>query len=269
MTRLIITADDFGLAPEVNDAVAQAHTRGVLACASLMITAPAAAEAVALAKATPSLRVGLHVAVVQAPSALDGRPLPRALLGPSLRWAALPDARRRLRAEIDAQFAAFAATGLPLDHVNSHNHMHMHPVVLDAILDAASRHGRPPLRLPREPKALDPDRRGSPLLRRWADAMGRRMTARGFATNDWIGGLSANGRMTERMVLRLLDRLPSGVTELYFHPATAMSPALRREWHDMDGPRELAALTSPKVADRLQRLGLRPGGYRDALANLA
>ncbi|MBV8592821.1 MAG: ChbG/HpnK family deacetylase, partial [Caulobacteraceae bacterium] len=66
---LVVTADDFGAAPEVNAAVAIAHERGILTAASLMVGAPAADEAVALAKATPSLRVGLHIVLC------DGRPL--------------------------------------------------------------------------------------------------------------------------------------------------------------------------------------------------
>src|SRR5262245_8100185 len=71
---LIVTADDYGAAREVNDAVEHAHRHGILTAASLMVAAPAAADAVARAKATPSLRVGLHLVLV------EGRPM----LSPSL-----------------------------------------------------------------------------------------------------------------------------------------------------------------------------------------
>ena len=69
MKHLIVTADDFGAAREVNDAVLDAHQNGILTAASLMVAAPAAADAVARAHATPSLRVGLHLVLV------DGKPL--------------------------------------------------------------------------------------------------------------------------------------------------------------------------------------------------
>jgi chitin disaccharide deacetylase len=63
--QLVITADDFGAAPAVNDAVEAAHLRGVLAAASLMVAAPAAADAIVRARRLPSLRVGLHLVLVE------------------------------------------------------------------------------------------------------------------------------------------------------------------------------------------------------------
>lgn len=49
MKTLIVTADDFGAAVEVNEAVEHAHRKGVLTCASLMVTGAAADDAVARA----------------------------------------------------------------------------------------------------------------------------------------------------------------------------------------------------------------------------
>ena len=69
MKRLIVTADDFGAAREVNEAVESAHRGGVLTAASMMVAAPAAADAVARARRMPALRVGLHVVLV------EGRPV--------------------------------------------------------------------------------------------------------------------------------------------------------------------------------------------------
>jgi len=69
LKQLIVTADDFGVAREVNDAVEVAHRGGVLTAASLMVSAPAAADAVERARRMPSLRVGLHLVLV------DGRPV--------------------------------------------------------------------------------------------------------------------------------------------------------------------------------------------------
>src|SRR5262249_54191138 len=68
--RLVVNGDDFGLAPEVNQAIVRAHREGILTSTSLMVAAPAAREAVELARAEPRLAVGLHLVLVQGRSAL-------------------------------------------------------------------------------------------------------------------------------------------------------------------------------------------------------
>ena len=121
--RLIVTADDFGMAPEVNEAVEAAHRDGVLTGASLLITGAAAPAAVALAKRTPSLEVGLHLAMVAAPPAADPADIPDLLaadgsgLGqrPIVTGARAAMSRRvraQVRRELVAQFEAFRRAGL-------------------------------------------------------------------------------------------------------------------------------------------------------------
>src|ERR1700760_3328276 len=119
----LLTADDFGLTPSVNDAVEHAHRAGALHAASLMVAAPAAADAVQRARAMPTLRVGLHLVVIEGPAVLLPAEIPDLVdatgwfpsdqLGLGIRYAMNPRVRRQLAAEIRAQFAAFLATGLP------------------------------------------------------------------------------------------------------------------------------------------------------------
>ena len=78
---LIVTADDFGIAPEVNEAVMRAHREGILTCASLMVAAPAAADAVVRAKTMPNLGVGLHLVLVEGKPVLPPQQIPN-LVGP-------------------------------------------------------------------------------------------------------------------------------------------------------------------------------------------
>ncbi|MGE5261164.1 MAG: hopanoid biosynthesis-associated protein HpnK, partial [Actinomycetota bacterium] len=162
-TRLIITADDFGLSLPVNEAVESAHRNGVLSAASLMVGAPALADAVERAKKLPALGVGLHLTLLNGRPVLPPGKVP-GLIGSNGRFSndavrfgvalyASSDLRRQANAEIEAQFERFAATGLVMDHINGHRHFHLHPVVLDAISRLAPRFGNPPLRLPLEPFA--------------------------------------------------------------------------------------------------------------------
>ena len=88
---MIVTADDFGLAREVNEAVETAHRNGVVTAASLMVGASAAADAVARARRLPSLGVGLHIVLI------DGRPVL-----PASELPALADASGRFRNDMAA-----------------------------------------------------------------------------------------------------------------------------------------------------------------------
>src|ERR1700759_3725305 len=144
MKKLILTADDFGAAVEVNEAVERAHRDGILTAASLMVSGAAAHDAVARARDMPSLRVGLHLVLVEGKPVLPARAVPDLVDGQGFfhtdmaRAGAamffLPKVRAQLAAEIEAQFEAFAATGLKLDHVNAHKHFHLHPTVLALML---------------------------------------------------------------------------------------------------------------------------------------
>ena len=126
-------------------------SKGVLTAASLMVGAPAAAAAVELARRLPRLAVGLHLALVDAkpvlpasavPDLVDARGRFRANMARSgAAMFFLPQVRRQMRAEIRAQFEAFRATGLKLDHVNAHKHFHLHPSILKAILELAKEFG--------------------------------------------------------------------------------------------------------------------------------
>src|SRR5437763_1499220 len=170
MRRLIVCADDFGRDIAINEAVEEAHRYGILSSASLMVGAPAATDAVERAHRLSNLRVGLHLVLI------DGEPvLPPSELGAlagengrfddnqaraGLRYFFTPGLRRRLAAEITAQFEAFRATGLALDHVNAHKHMHLHPTVARLLVEIGRGYGMRAVRLPAEPVA--PLRRAFP-----------------------------------------------------------------------------------------------------------
>ncbi|WP_295996498.1 hopanoid biosynthesis-associated protein HpnK [Rugamonas sp.] len=268
---LILTADDFGLHVSVNAAVELAWRDGVLNAASLMVAAPAAADAVARARRLPGLRVGLHLVLADGAATLPASQIPD-LVGADGRFGSdmaragcrfffLPRVRRQLAAEIRAQFAAYAATGLPLDHVNTHKHFHLHPTVLTLILTIGRDYGLRAMRLPLEANA--------PFwLRPWLLLTRRRLRAAGIAHNDHVVGIAASGAMDEAALLAALPALAAGVTEIYLHPGLASGAAVAAS---MDGYRhadELAALLSPRVRAALEQLvqgGLRRGGFADLL----
>jgi chitin disaccharide deacetylase len=281
---LIVTADDFGLSLPVNDAVERAHRDGILSAASLMVGATAVDDAIRRARTLPSLGVGLHLTL------LDGRPvLPPdqvpGLIGPDGRFSCdplrfgvalyfSPELRRQADAEINAQFDRFLATGLKMDHVNGHHHFHMHPVVASAIARIAPRFASPPVRVPLEPFGPSFRANRDHVLGRLASwlfyiaqtrHLRRRLAGARLASNDHLFGLNDSGAMVEDRVLRLVEHLPDGISELYCHPAT-------RRWEGADNlpscyrvEEELGALLSPAVKMKIEASGLWPLSFRAAL----
>lgn len=285
LRRVIVTADDFGLAIPVNEAVERAHRDGVLTAASLMVAEPAADDAIARARALPRLRVGLHVVVVdgrpvlppeQLPDLVDAHGQLRSdLARAGVRYFFHPRARRQLEAEIRAQFAAFAASGLPFDHVNAQCHMHLHPTVFGIILKVAREYGRPPMRIPFEPYGPSwraaHDARGlrfanAFLLAPWLALMRLRLRAAGIAHNDRVFGLGDSGRMTPERVRALLGQLQPGVTEVFFHAATGRWPGIAPALRDYRLEDELAALVDPGVARLLRAPGVETIAFGDLAA---
>jgi hopanoid biosynthesis associated protein HpnK len=265
---VIITADDFGLHLGVNEAVERAHRDGVLNAASLMVGAPAVADAVDRARRLPGLRVGLHLVLADGAATLPRHLIPglvdgdgrfgSAMARDGVRFFFLPWVRRQLAAEIRAQFEAYAATGLALDHVNTHKHFHLHPTVLSLILTIGREFGLRAMRLPLEA--------GAPLpLRPWLALTRRRLRRAGIVHNDHVVGIAASGAMDETALLAALPHLGAGVTEIYLHPGVASGAAVTASMRGYRHADELAALLSPRVRAALDRVAPRRGGFIDVL----
>jgi hopanoid biosynthesis associated protein HpnK len=263
MKRLIVSADDFGLSESVNEAVEIAHREGLLSTASLMVAGPAAADAVRRAVKLPKLRVGLHLVLVEGhsilprddiPALVDHRgwfPSNQVALG--FRYFFHPVIRAQLAEEIRAQFLAFRETGLELDHLNAHKHMHLHPTVAQLALSIGREFGCKAVRLPRQ--AISHGIGGN-MLNAWTAVLKRQATTAGMVTNDYVLGLSQSGHFDEKAFVEGLQALPPGITEAYFHPATLSDETLRRTMPDYDHAGELAALLSLLARDEIMRQGI-------------
>ncbi len=281
--RLIVAADDFGLSAGVNAGILRAHRQGILTETSLMVRGAAVAEAVAMAHATPTLGVGLHLTLLQGHCAAPPADVPVLAGGDGrfsdapvltgMRYFFTPGARAQLRREIAAQLDAFLATGLPLSHVDGHLTIHMHPLALAALLDLAPRYGIRAVRLPREPlaAALRWDRRHAARKCFEAAAFGAlsgwarpRLARAGLRHPQRMYGMHQTGQMTEAYLLHLIASLPPGTSELYGHPAETVDDEARR-WRPADyrSDAELAALCSPRVRAAIDAAGIELIRYRD------
>jgi chitin disaccharide deacetylase len=263
-SKLIVNADDFGAASAVNAAVVRARHFGLLTSVSLMVTGDAVAEAVSIAREDPGLAVGLHLAISDAKSALPREEIPD-LVDAHSRFACNPavaglkyyfnrKARIQIRREIEAQFAAFAQTGLPLSHVDGHQHMHAHPAVFPHVVELAHKYGAHGIRIPWEPFWLnlrvDRLRIASKLIiafghKYLASVCRKPMMASGLASCEVSIGSLMSGNMNDDYVIGMLGSIRRERLEVYFHPAdlperrSALGP----------NPGDLRALLSSRLKD--------------------
>ena len=268
--RLIVNADDFGLSHSVNEAVLRAHRDGILTSASLMVNEPGLDEAVKLTKENPRLGVGLHLTLLMGHSALSPKEIP-GLVNERGEFSNRPATtgmnyffkrglRDQLRAEIHAQFKRFRATGLKLDHVNGHLHMHLHPVVFSILMEDCGQLGISHLRLTRDCFARSRRMaRGQWFYRashagiyEWLSNRARKpLREHGIRHAQITFGLLQNARVDEEYVMKLLPELPDGDSELYSHPS------LDNFKHEFD------ALVSPRVKDLVKQLDIELIRYQD------
>jgi len=277
---LIVTADDFGLHESVNEAVEQASRAGILNAASLMVTAHATKDAIRRARMLPNLGVGLHVVLADGWSTLDAQLIPEIadptgrmhsdMFRKGVRFFFKSGARRQLEAEIRAQFAAFARTGLPLDHVNVHKHFHIHPTILNILLEVGRDYGMPAMRVPHEPFWFAARSAGvlpglaQASLSPWIALMKHRLRRARIFHNDRIFGMAGSGAMDEAGLLAILARLPPGVSEIYLHPATESGSAITASMSQYRHAEELDALSSLRVRAALNAVAVR-GGYAEVM----
>jgi hopanoid biosynthesis associated protein HpnK len=238
-----------------------------------MVAADASGDAVARAKSLPELKVGLHLVLVRGRPALPPGRIPdlvgadgqfsTRLAQAGFRFFFDRSVRRQLAAEIRAQFERFHATGLVLDHVNAHNHMHLHPTVLDLVVRIGADFGLRAVRMPHEP--FGPSWRAARegwarrlandvLLQPFVHAHRRKLRRAGIATNDHVFGMNDNGAMDRDRFLAFISQLPDGVSEIFCHPATEVWPEMEPEARNYRVADEFAALTDSKVAELIETM---------------
>jgi hopanoid biosynthesis associated protein HpnK len=267
---LIVNADDFGLNSSTNHAIIRAHQEGILTSCSLMVNEPGFEEAVQLARENPRLGIGLHLTFLSGHSTLPHEKIP-GLVNEKQEFDASPvrvgfkyffkrELREQLRAEMLAQFEKFRATGLPLDHVDSHHHLHAHPTLFKIVIESAADLGITHLRLTSEPFGVHARlalgyrvERLSHGLAYWILAGGARRKLRrmDIKHTDAVFGLLQDARVDETYLERLLPKLPFGVSEIYSHPSLDVFK------HEME------ALISPRIRALAESLAIRLIRYQD------
>ncbi len=280
--RLIVNADDFGLTEKVNEAIVACHRHGIVTSTTLMANGGAFEHAVALARQTPGLGVGIHLNLtegrpVSPPAAVatlvgEGGLLARSpgrLVGGLCSGGIRPaDVERELRSQIEKVLAA----GVPATHVDAHKHVHLWPSVFAVVIRLAREY-----RIPGVRRAVERPAGVMGLLRRnagsrsalgkqcvaaWmmrAIACGSRRAVRraGLKAPDCFFGITQTGFLDTVALREILCRLPDGVSEIMCHPGY-VDEALRRTPTRLlaQREREAAALTDRGVRDLVAAMNI-------------
>jgi hopanoid biosynthesis associated protein HpnK len=269
---LVIVADDLGRSSSVNLAIAKAHDRGIVTAASLMAGGEAFQEAVEIALKRSQLSVGLHVTLCDGRAVLPPSHIPDLVdpdgyfeKRPAMAWLRYtkPGLLPQIESEIEAQFDRMEKSGIHPTHVDGHHHLHMHPLIFKVLCRQASQRGVSWIRLPRESLSLvlnlrSPLRGAMPFIE-WAvfgilGTYNLRIARKyGLHVVCHVYGLSLTGSIDEKFLLDILNCSSGSLNEIFTHPDISVE----------SGRRELEALTSIKVRNRLSPLGMALVGYRE------
>lgn len=274
---IIINADDFGRHAEINRAVEEGLVHGCLRSATVMPGGAAFAGAIDIARRHEELGLGVHLTLVDGHPILPPEEIP-SLVGSEGDF--LPDHTALLkrylkggvnleevRRELAAQLQKIEATGIPISHVDSHQHMHTLPGIIDIVLDLAARAGIRAVRTPRTPLFAGAfgglgqlvGRLGLSTLARLAACKAHR---RGLLTPDNFAGIVAGEAVSEGELLHLIAHLPQGTTEVMMHPGMKNDVLQEDSGWQHDFEAELAAILSPRVGEALRKAEVEPVNFR-------
>jgi chitin disaccharide deacetylase len=184
---LIVNADDFGMSPGVNQAIARSHEIGVVTSASLLVRWPSAADAVAMSRDLDELSLGLHVDL--------GEWIWRDGIWKALYEVVETQDRGAVQEEVLRQLVAFRElTGVNPTHVDSHQHVHRSEPVRSILLELAQ-----DLAIP---------------LRHFCDEV---QHCGSFYGQDGHGK-TLPGAVSVASLQQIIRHLPHGITELVCHP---------------------------------------------------
>jgi hypothetical protein len=150
--------------------------------------------------------------------------------------------------------------------------MHLHPTILGLILKVGREFGLRAMRIPYEPLRLSWRASRQGLLSKslgwmflfpWIQLLKARLRRAHIRCNDFVFGLNDTGHLHRELLLRILQHLPDGVTEIYCHPATRRCAELDRTMSDYQHELEFEALISPAVREAVMAPGFQRIGFSE------
>lgn len=277
MLRLIVHGDDFGFSESINLGIVRAHTDGILTSASLAAAGGAFDQAVALARAHPALDLGVHLTLTGEQCAAPPASVPSLVHDGASLWPTPAEFLQRyvrgaisigdVERELNAQLTRVLDAGVPISHLDGHQHLHALPGIRGVVGELARRYRIGFVRRPRERLRLfmlrDPHRLG-----RAAAAVMLRLlcwSPPGWyaRSTDHFVGFYFGGRLDRANLATLIGALPrAGTCELMCHPG-ADSTESGHFAADYDRRAECDALCDPDIVRALRKRDIRLVSFAD------
>jgi hopanoid biosynthesis associated protein HpnK len=270
MKLLIVNADDLGIHPGVNDGIVHAHLAGIVTGASIVTNGEAFDHARRALRRAPDLDLGVHLTLVgEAPASSPGRvrslapdgrlPHSYGVLFRRLLLGRIPD--EELKIEIEAQIGRARDAGLALSHIDSHQHVHLHPAVFPLVARLARRFGIRAVRAARRVVSVRQPR--AAILAPFARRARRQARQTGLVSPDTFLGMAETGSLNEQRLLRLIRRIPRGTSELVCHPGLGDDAIGSVYGWGFRWDEETRALTSAAVSAALEKSSVRLVRFSD------
>lgn len=259
MRRLIVNADDFGMAEPVNLGIIKGHRDGIITSTSLLACGKWAEHAAGLAKENPGLGVGVHLCLTIEKPLLDPSKLPSLAPGGMLPSSPFQFMRRfafglidktEVEAELRAQVARTLELGVRPTHVDGHQHMHMMPGVLPIVIRIAIESGIKAIRFPVGPWVGRTGLSGAMekvVLEGISTVQERCTGLSGLKRANNFFGLAQTGRLDSGSLRDIITQLPDGVSEVMCHPGLRDDALAERLGWGMGWETELKAVTDESV----------------------
>lgn len=265
MKYLIVTADDMGLTKSINEGIAKACREGIVNSVSVIPTGEAFGDAVSVIKDIGLKDIGAHLALTETKPLLNSSRIyknhNRLFRDILFGKADLGEVRMELKAQLNL----LKKSGLKITHINSHEHIHIVPEILDIFISLAREFDIPALRYPRRDRPMRPfnirDLYKKSILSYFSAINAGLFKSSGLFYTDHFLGLLDAGKIEEDILIDMLGNLKDGVTELVCHPGF-LSPEVidLYKWH-IGAEAELSSFTSPRVKNSIIENEIRPITY--------
>ena len=245
-----------------------------------MITGPAVDDAIEKAKIHPKLNVGLHLVLTNGKAILDHSEIPKLInnIGEfrtsqfysGIKYFFSIKTRKQLKKEIRAQFEAFSKTGLKLDHVNAHNHMHLHPTIFNLIIKIGYDYNLTAIRIPNEPplnSIVDNKKEFMVRYFRWiffmlfTVPMKKKCVKNNIIFNDVIFGFNDSGHMNIEKLVRIIPHISNGITEIYTHPSIENNYNGNSGLNNYEFEAEFNALINARTKRVIDKFNIKLSGF--------